>query len=83
MADFPTTAVDYLHRVGRTGRLGTAGKATCVLRKGDVPLALAIQVCSAVCACVCVRVCACVLRMCFRFLYRMRCLIRSLPTPRT
>jgi superfamily II DNA/RNA helicase len=45
MVDFPSTAVDYLHRIGRTGRLGRPGRATCLVGKRDGPLAQAIQAC--------------------------------------
>lgn len=41
--DFPSTAIDYLHRVGRTARFGRAGRATSMLMKKDLPLAELIQ----------------------------------------
>jgi hypothetical protein len=44
--DMPLNVIDYLHRLGRTGR---AGAAVCVC------------VCVCVCTCVCVCVCVCVL----------------------
>eukprot|EP00698_Gefionella_okellyi_P022180 TRINITY_DN7311_c0_g2_i1.p1 TRINITY_DN7311_c0_g2~~TRINITY_DN7311_c0_g2_i1.p1 ORF type:complete len:555 (+),score=144.84 TRINITY_DN7311_c0_g2_i1:2-1666(+) len=44
MVDFPSTPIDYLHRIGRTGRLGKPGKATSFIQRRDVPLAKAIQI---------------------------------------
>ncbi|OMJ20408.1 ATP-dependent RNA helicase mrh4, mitochondrial [Smittium culicis] len=35
MYDFPTTAINYLHRCGRTGRMGTTGKVTTLVSKND------------------------------------------------
>ncbi|KAJ2448854.1 hypothetical protein GGF42_004963 [Coemansia sp. RSA 2424] len=37
--DFPTTAIDYLHRSGRTARAGTRGKVTALVGKKDRRLA--------------------------------------------
>ncbi|KAI8320151.1 P-loop containing nucleoside triphosphate hydrolase protein [Martensiomyces pterosporus] len=37
--DFPTTAIDYLHRTGRTARAGTRGKVTALVGKKDRRLA--------------------------------------------
>lgn len=36
--DFPQTASDYLHRVGRTGRAGQSGTAISLYRNSDLPL---------------------------------------------
>ncbi|XP_077051142.1 putative ATP-dependent RNA helicase DDX52 [Siphateles boraxobius] len=36
--DFPTTAVDYIHRIGRTGRAGHKGKAITFFTEDDKPL---------------------------------------------
>ena len=36
--DFPKTASDYLHRVGRTGRAGNQGTAISLYRNADLPL---------------------------------------------
>ncbi|KAG1943556.1 probable ATP-dependent RNA helicase DDX52 isoform X1 [Pimephales promelas] len=36
--DFPTTAVDYIHRIGRTGRAGHKGKAITLFTEDDKPL---------------------------------------------
>lgn len=33
--DFPASAIDYLHRVGRTARAGDTGKATCLIGRKD------------------------------------------------
>ncbi|KAI9258507.1 P-loop containing nucleoside triphosphate hydrolase protein, partial [Sporodiniella umbellata] len=33
--DFPTSAIDYLHRVGRTARAGNSGKATSLIGRKD------------------------------------------------
>lgn len=41
--DFPYSAIDYLHRVGRTARNGTQGKATSLVAKKDRELAAQIQ----------------------------------------
>ncbi|KAJ1646570.1 hypothetical protein LPJ64_001960 [Coemansia asiatica] len=37
--DFPTTAIDYLHRTGRTARAGTRGKVSALVGKKDRRLA--------------------------------------------
>ena len=42
--DFPYSAIDYLHRVGRTARAGTPGKATSFVAKKDRELAKQIEV---------------------------------------
>ncbi|KAK7130807.1 hypothetical protein R3I94_016071 [Phoxinus phoxinus] len=36
--DFPSTAVDYIHRIGRTGRAGHKGKAITFFTEDDKPL---------------------------------------------
>ncbi|KAI4884287.1 hypothetical protein NFI96_019992 [Prochilodus magdalenae] len=36
--DFPTSAVDYIHRIGRTGRAGHMGKAVTFFTESDKPL---------------------------------------------
>ncbi|XP_030637935.1 putative ATP-dependent RNA helicase DDX52 [Chanos chanos] len=36
--DFPTSAVEYIHRVGRTGRAGHRGKAITFFTEDDKPL---------------------------------------------
>ncbi|EFC50095.1 ATP-dependent RNA helicase [Naegleria gruberi] len=42
--DFPLNSIDYMHRVGRTGRMGADGRVTCLLnRKMETELAKAIQ----------------------------------------
>jgi superfamily II DNA/RNA helicase len=33
--DFPTSVVDYLHRVGRTARAGQVGKASSLIGRKD------------------------------------------------
>ncbi|KMT19619.1 hypothetical protein BVRB_1g012340 [Beta vulgaris subsp. vulgaris] len=43
MFDFPKNSVDYLHRTGRTARMGAKGKVTCLVAKRDVPLANRIE----------------------------------------
>ncbi|OLY81257.1 ATP-dependent RNA helicase mrh4, mitochondrial [Smittium mucronatum] len=35
MYDYPTTAINYLHRCGRTGRVGSSGKVTTLVGKND------------------------------------------------
>jgi superfamily II DNA/RNA helicase len=42
--DFPYSAIDYLHRVGRTARAGSEGKATSFVGRKDKILAIQIQV---------------------------------------
>ncbi|KAJ3365156.1 hypothetical protein HDU91_002304, partial [Kappamyces sp. JEL0680] len=41
--DFPHTVIDYMHRVGRTGRFNRKGRATSFVTNRDVKLAEAIQ----------------------------------------
>lgn len=41
--DFPTTIIDYVHRVGRTARFGERGRAFSIISKKDLPLAERIQ----------------------------------------
>lgn len=41
--DFPTSAVDYLHRAGRTARAGAKGVVTSLVMKRDDRLSRAIQ----------------------------------------
>lgn len=41
--DFPTSAVDYVHRAGRTARAGRKGRVTSLVTKRDEPLAKAIE----------------------------------------
>jgi superfamily II DNA/RNA helicase len=41
--DFPHTAIDYMHRVGRTARFGRPGRATSFVTKRDQMLANTIQ----------------------------------------
>ncbi|XP_028938235.1 probable ATP-dependent RNA helicase DDX52 isoform X1 [Ornithorhynchus anatinus] len=36
--DFPTSAVEYIHRIGRTGRAGHKGKAVTFFTEDDKPL---------------------------------------------
>ncbi|XP_038128857.1 probable ATP-dependent RNA helicase DDX52 [Cyprinodon tularosa] len=36
--DFPTSAVEYIHRIGRTGRAGHRGKAITFFTENDKPL---------------------------------------------
>ncbi|XP_043077581.1 probable ATP-dependent RNA helicase DDX52 [Puntigrus tetrazona] len=36
--DFPTTSVEYIHRIGRTGRAGHKGKAITFFTEDDKPL---------------------------------------------
>jgi superfamily II DNA/RNA helicase len=43
MFDFPATAVDYVHRAGRTGRAGQKGKVISFVTKYDVELARIIE----------------------------------------
>jgi superfamily II DNA/RNA helicase len=42
--DFPLTVIDYLHRVGRTARIGKPGKVTALITKRDRALANHIMV---------------------------------------
>lgn len=42
-ADFAANAVEWLHRVGRTARAGTAGRATCVVAPASAALAAAVR----------------------------------------
>ena len=41
--DFPTTGVEYLHRAGRTGRLGSSGRVISLLSKKETLFATEIQ----------------------------------------
>lgn len=43
MFDFPKSAVDYVHRAGRTGRAGVKGFVTSLVSKYDLPLANSID----------------------------------------
>ncbi|KAJ4752200.1 DEAD-box ATP-dependent RNA helicase 39 [Rhynchospora pubera] len=43
MFDFPLNSIDYLHRTGRTARMGAKGKVTSLVAKKDVPLATRIE----------------------------------------
>ncbi|KAI9913618.1 hypothetical protein PsorP6_006172 [Peronosclerospora sorghi] len=43
MFDFPKTAIDYVHRAGRTGRAGDDGHVTSLVTKHDLALARSIQ----------------------------------------
>mmetsp|Transcript_34078 Transcript_34078/g.55196 ORF Transcript_34078/g.55196 Transcript_34078/m.55196 type:complete len:565 (-) Transcript_34078:155-1849(-) len=43
MFDFPRSAIDYIHRAGRTGRAGSIGLVTNLVTKHDKPLVAAIQ----------------------------------------
>ncbi|XP_057521987.1 DEAD-box ATP-dependent RNA helicase 39 [Amaranthus tricolor] len=43
MFDFPKNSVDYLHRTGRTARMGAKGKVTSLVAKKDVLLATRIE----------------------------------------
>lgn len=43
MFDFPKNSVDYLHRTGRTARMGAKGKVTSLVAKRDAPLANQIE----------------------------------------
>jgi len=42
--DFPSNAIDFLHRVGRTARAGATGRFTAFITKKDRALAEFIQV---------------------------------------
>lgn len=41
--DFPTSAVDYIHRAGRTARAGATGRVTSFVTKRDLRLARAVE----------------------------------------
>ncbi|GMH17052.1 hypothetical protein Nepgr_018893 [Nepenthes gracilis] len=43
MFDFPRNSVDYLHRTGRTARMGANGKVTSLVAKKDLALATRIE----------------------------------------
>ncbi|KAH7488046.1 DEAD-box ATP-dependent RNA helicase 39 [Phytophthora ramorum] len=43
MFDFPKSAVDYVHRAGRTGRAGEQGLVTSLVTKHDLKLAMSIE----------------------------------------
>jgi len=43
MFDFPTSAVDYVHRAGRTGRAGESGLVTSLVTKYDSALATTLE----------------------------------------
>mmetsp|Transcript_26289 Transcript_26289/g.38972 ORF Transcript_26289/g.38972 Transcript_26289/m.38972 type:complete len:610 (+) Transcript_26289:185-2014(+) len=43
MFDFPLNPIDYLHRAGRTGRMGSKGLVTAIVAKRDRVLSEAIQ----------------------------------------
>ncbi|KAL8110474.1 hypothetical protein AgCh_026258 [Apium graveolens] len=43
MFDFPLTSIDYLHRTGRTARMGAKGKVTSLVAKKDHNLATRIE----------------------------------------
>uniref|UniRef100_A0A0C9RRG5 TSA: Wollemia nobilis Ref_Wollemi_Transcript_19326_976 transcribed RNA sequence n=1 Tax=Wollemia nobilis TaxID=56998 RepID=A0A0C9RRG5_9CONI len=43
MFDFPLTPIDYLHRTGRTARMGAKGKVTSLVTKKDIILACQIE----------------------------------------
>ncbi|XP_074569805.1 DEAD-box ATP-dependent RNA helicase 39 [Curcuma longa] len=43
MFDFPKNSIDYLHRTGRTARMGAKGKVTSLVAKKDLPLATRIE----------------------------------------
>ncbi|KZV54499.1 DEAD-box ATP-dependent RNA helicase 39 [Dorcoceras hygrometricum] len=43
MFDFPLNSIDYLHRTGRTARMGAKGKVTSLVAKKDVMLANHIE----------------------------------------
>uniref|UniRef100_A0A5B7BPY2 Putative DEAD-box ATP-dependent RNA helicase 39 n=1 Tax=Davidia involucrata TaxID=16924 RepID=A0A5B7BPY2_DAVIN len=43
MFDFPLTSIDYLHRTGRTARMGAKGKVTSLIAKKDLILATRIE----------------------------------------
>ncbi|KAF9603962.1 hypothetical protein IFM89_039316 [Coptis chinensis] len=43
MFDFPSNSIDYLHRTGRTARMGAKGKVTSLVAKKDTSLAARIE----------------------------------------
>ncbi|XP_023902845.2 DEAD-box ATP-dependent RNA helicase 39 [Quercus suber] len=43
MFDFPSNSIDYLHRTGRTARMGAKGKVTSLVAKRDLVLATRIE----------------------------------------
>lgn len=43
MFDFPSNSIDYLHRTGRTARMGAKGKVTSLVAKKDALLASRIE----------------------------------------
>ncbi|XP_016506152.1 DEAD-box ATP-dependent RNA helicase 39 [Nicotiana tabacum] len=43
MFDFPLNSIDYLHRTGRTARMGAKGKVTSLVAKKDLLLAARIE----------------------------------------
>ncbi|XP_048226636.1 DEAD-box ATP-dependent RNA helicase 39-like isoform X2 [Ricinus communis] len=43
MFDFPLNSIDYLHRTGRTARMGAKGKVTSLVAKKDLQLAARIE----------------------------------------
>ncbi|KAE9457457.1 hypothetical protein C3L33_10639, partial [Rhododendron williamsianum] len=43
MFDFPSNSIDYLHRTGRTARMGAKGKVTSLVTKKDLMLATRIE----------------------------------------
>ncbi|MED6123186.1 DEAD-box ATP-dependent RNA helicase 39 [Stylosanthes scabra] len=43
MFDFPKNAIDYLHRTGRTARMGAKGKVTSLVTKKDLILSTRIE----------------------------------------
>ncbi|KAK7315370.1 hypothetical protein VNO77_33916 [Canavalia gladiata] len=43
MFDFPLNSIDYLHRTGRTARMGAKGKVTSLVAKKDLILAIKIE----------------------------------------
>eukprot|EP00262_Sarcandra_glabra_P010602 TRINITY_DN258_c0_g1_i2.p1 TRINITY_DN258_c0_g1~~TRINITY_DN258_c0_g1_i2.p1 ORF type:complete len:663 (+),score=110.79 TRINITY_DN258_c0_g1_i2:29-1990(+) len=43
MFDFPSNSIDYLHRTGRTARMGAKGKVTSLVAKKDLALAMRIE----------------------------------------
>ncbi|KAI3686045.1 hypothetical protein L1987_79715 [Smallanthus sonchifolius] len=43
MFDFPLISIDYLHRTGRTARMGAKGKVTSLVTKKDLTLANRVE----------------------------------------